>query len=345
MKFLIILMIFFVSLCHANMADSILNNYQEKFDQMPIVKQGHFALRMYRMTGNHVYLKPIISYIYFLRKEAQELYYHLDHPDTIGDKSNQMLSVAPNPKVIYKYQLRVKKIALYGDLFFYLNLLDTTSRIFSYHLENTDLFPNTSDFVNAIKAKLPHLQPFLLDEENIKIYGAQIANFIYDLDDLNIINLKNAYIKKFKDTFPDRMDSQLSTLDYESKIYGMTHFITAASHYYQNTVNDKALDWVSEYFEANIDQIIEQTENDVIAEVGVCLMLVNKKNSPAIDKIMRHLRQQYNSQYKIIPSRTKYTDFIYGEHRNILTIMLFKWPENLTQGPSLLFSGHHLILH
>ncbi|WP_454783078.1 DUF3541 domain-containing protein [Legionella sp. WA2022007384] len=212
-------------------------------------------------------------------------------------------------------------------------MLETTNKIFSYHLENTSLFPQTNTVIDILKTQIPRLEAFIVNEENIRIYGAQLVNYVYYLHDLNIIDLRKSYTKLFQQTFPDYMDSQLSELEYEAKLYGMTYFVTAASHYYQNSVNDESFLWISDYFERNMQQIIERSENDVIAEIGVCLLLLNKKDSPVIKKIRDHLETVYNTQHQMIPARTNSVDFIFGEHRNTLTVMLYKWPEKLMDGP------------
>ncbi|HHT0593174.1 TPA: DUF3541 domain-containing protein [Legionella anisa] len=314
------------------MADSVLDNYKANLYKLPIVKQEHFSIRMYRITGDKEHLSSIIDYVHFLSNKYQYLSSCFDQPEFILKKSNNLLLDA-NQNPLEKYKLRVKKISQYGDLFFYLYLLEITNKIFSYHLENTSLFPQTNTVIGVLKTQITRLEEFILNEENIKIYGAQLVNYVYYLYDLHIIDLRNSYMKLFQQTFPDYMDSQLSELEYESKIYGMTHFITAASHYYQNSVSDEAFQWIGEYFERNIQQIMDRTENDVIAEVGVCLLLLNKKNSPAIKKIREHLETVYNIQHQMVPTRTSSVDFIFGEHRNILTVMFFKWPEKLIDGP------------
>lgn len=332
MKPLIFLILFFSAVCHADMADSVLENYKANLYKLPLVKQEHFSIRMYRITGDKEHLNSVIDYVYFLSQKYQYLFSSFDQPELILKKSNNLLLDA-NKNPSQKYKLRIKKISQYGDLFFYLYLLEITNKIFSYHLENTSLFPQTNTVIDILKTQITRLEAFILNEENIKIYGAELVNYVYYLHDLHIIDLRKSYTKLFQQTFPDYRDSQLSELEYEAKIYGMTHFITAASHYYQNSVSDEDFLWVSEYFEHNIQQIMERTENDVIAEVGVCLLLLNKKDSPTIKKIRDHLKTAYNMQHQMIPTRTSSVDFIFGEHRNILTVMLFKWPEKLMGGP------------
>lgn len=331
-KHLIFLIFFFSAVCHSEIADSVLDNYKANLHKLPIAKQEHFSIRMYRITGDKEHLNSIIDYVFFLSNKYHYLFSSFDQPELILKKSNNLLLDA-NQNPMQKYKLRIKKISQYGDLFFYLYLLEITNKIFSYHLENTSLFPQTNIVIDVLKTQIARLEEFILNEENIKIYGAQLVNYVYYLHDLNIVDLRKSYTKLFQQTFPDNMDSQLSELDYEAKIYGMTHFVTAASHYYQNSVNDDAFRWISEYFERNIQQIIERTENDVIAEVGVCLLLLNKNDSPAIKKIRDHLEIAYNIQHQMIPTRSRSVDFIFGEHRNILTVMLFKWPEKLMSGP------------
>ncbi|WP_454785834.1 DUF3541 domain-containing protein [Legionella sp. WA2024007413] len=332
MKFLICLILFCSAVSYAEIADSILDNYQTNLDKLPIIRQEHFSIRMYRITGDKKHLNSVVDYVYFLSNKYQYLFSGLDQPELTLQKSKNLLLDA-NEKLAHKHKLRIKKISEYGDLFFYLYLLETTNKIFSYHLENTSLFPQTNTVIDVLKTQVPRLEEFIVNEENIRIYGAQLVNYVYYLYDLNIVDLRKSYTKLFQQTFPDSMDSQLSEWEYEAKLYGMTHFITAASHYYQNFVNDDSFFWISDYFERNMEQIMERAENDVIAEVGVCLLLLNKKDSPGIKKIREHLETVYNPQHQMIPARTNSVDFIFGEHRNILTVMLFKWPERLMDGP------------
>lgn len=335
MRFLIYLLLFFITSSYANIADNILNHYQTNLKQLSLARQEHFSLRLYRITGNSHFLPPIINFLRSLSEEYQEIPLILLSPNKIEEKTKALFELIYDSSV--KRNNRIKKLSTYNDLYFYLYLLTITHQVHAYHLENTALFPKTDQMLSLIKKQRPRIENFILDKDNIKIYGAQLINYVYYLYDLNISDLREPYTKLFQKTFPDALDSKLSQLEYESKIYGMTHFITAASHYYQNLVELKDFEWIDQYFEKNIDIILRKSENDLITEVGVCLLLLNRQNSPTVKRIKLFIEKQYNPIYKMIPAQTTAIssplNFAFGEHRNTLAIMLFKWPKKLTKGP------------
>ena len=235
-----------------------------------------------------------------------------------------------------KTKERIEKSSKYPDIAYYLNLLILTYKIYFYHLEKTSLFTDTTNVLDFLKTKRHDFKAFILNKDNIKIYGAQLINYVYYLRTLGIIDLKNDYTKKFKEVFPDNKDRLLSDLEYSAKIYGMTHFILNASNYYQKTLKPNESRWITNYLKTNIDKIIARTEYDVIAEVGVCLLLTQNNDLKIINKIKAYLISGYNIEHNILPNKLNEFDFIKGEHRNILTIMLFNWPQQLTKIPNSL---------
>ena len=66
-------------------------------------------------------------------------------------------------------------------------------------------------------------------------------------------------------------------------------------------------------------------------------MLTQDKDLETINKIKSSLKSIYNKIYHILPNKENSFDIIKGEHRNILTIMLFTWPDKLTKVPTTLF--------
>jgi hypothetical protein len=322
MKLLILSLFFFSSFTYANIGDEILANYKSKLYRLPLVQQEHFSSRMYTITGNKHYLNPIVLYLFVLSAKFKSLVPNLNNELMIQDENKKLLFI--NDLDTEKKKIRIRKISL--------NFLVVIKKIYFYQLEKTALFPNIQNGKSYLQAHISDLEQFLLDKENIMIYGAQLINYVYYLYDLDIVDLRECFVDEFKKTFPNSEDSKLSTLDYTSKIYTMTHFIIAASNYYQQKPNEQSFNWIIDYFENNIDEIISRTENDIIVEVGVSFMLVNKENSPAVNKIKAYLSNAYSAKYKMLPSKDeafKY-DLVRGEHRNILAIMLFKWPKKLT---------------
>ena len=330
MKLLIGYLLLFCSVIYANTGDDILKNYQSKLFMLPLIQQEHFSSRMYAITGDQQYLNPVVIYLFILSAKFKSLVMNLDNEVMISDENDKLLFI--NDFDTEKKKIRMKKISQYKRTAFYLNFLILLKKIYFYKLEKTALFPNIENGKLYLKSRISDFEEFLLDKENIQIYGAQLINNIYYLYDLEIVDLRSRFTTEFKNTFPDSEDNTLSTAAYTSKIYSMTHFIIAASNYYQEKPDSQAFNWIIDYFEKNIDEIIRRTENDIIVEVGVSFMLVDKGNSSAVTKIKAYLSKVYSPKFKMIPSKEMASQFdlIKGEHRNILAIMLFKWPKKLT---------------
>lgn len=333
MKTLFILACFVLNTaCYANTISRLVaKNYQDRLYTLPIYKQEHFAARMYLLMEDERYINPIIVYSHFLSLRYRVALSKLNDAALIANEGRELLSVTERDTA--KRKRYNKRIAKFGSMGFYINLLVILNKVYSYHLEGTPLFPDTLLAIDAIKAQRAQFEHFILDKENIRIYGAQLINYVFYLYDLGVLDLRSNYTSNFKQYFSDNQDRTLSTVDYESKIYGMTHFITAASRYYKNPVEYKEYSWIIDYFENNVDQIIARTENDVIAEVGVCLLLVNKKNTPAAQKIKSYISTTYDAHYKLVKNKANDVDFTYGEHRNILAIMLLSLPQKAFGNP------------
>ena len=113
----------------------------------------------------------------------------------------------------------------------------------------------------------------------------------------------------------------------------MTHFIFAASEYYQHQVDKQTFAWILDYFDANIDRILADATDDIIAEVGISFHLAGLSNHPVVKKTQAHIINAYDPKVATIPSPRGNPDLALGEHRNVLAMMLLNWPETLHQGP------------
>lgn len=335
MRYLIFILFLFHSLCHANIGDQILKEYQSKFYTLPVTHQEHFAMRMYALTGNEEYINPIINYLYILGGRYRYLYKNLQNEIVIETENKRLLSIAEGDTE--KTKKRIKESLKYPKIAYYLSLLIMTNKIYFYHMEETPLFPDTIKVINFLKTKKNYFKKYILDKENIKIYGAQLINYVYYLYDFGIIDLRASYMQNFREVFADHQDSQLNDMDYSAKIYGMTHFILSESRYYQKPFDPNQFNWINTYLKTHIDEIISRTEYDVVAEVGVCLMLIQDNDFKIINKIKSYLETIYNKNYHMLPNKENSFDLVKGEHRNILTIMLFNWPNKLTPVPRSLF--------
>lgn len=326
-----------VSYAQTMMGHDILKKYQSKFYALPITHQEHFAARMYIITGNTDYLTPITYYLYCLSERYRYLYKNINNDAFIEKENQRLLSTTESDTL--KTKKRIEKSLKFPKMAYYLNLLILTNKIYYYHLQDTLLFPETSLVINFLKTKDNEFQNFIFDKENIKLYGAQLVNYVYYLYDLGIMDLRNQYTETFRRIYPNNKDTLLSDFEYSAKIYGMTHFITSASRYYQQPLNSTSYAWITAYFKTHIDEIITRTEYDVIVEVGVCLMLTHHGDTKAIKKIKSYLKSAYDKNHHMLPDKMNSFDFTKGEHRNILAIMFFNWPKKLNKIPKTLLQN------
>ena len=93
--------------------------------------------------------------------------------------------------------------------------------------------------------------------------------------------------------------------------------------------------WGLDYFADNIQRIIDETKADIYTEVGISFLLAGQDDHPAVARVKRALRAYYDPQARMIPSESGGTGLAHGEHRNVLAIMLFRWPQRLHPGPDL----------
>jgi hypothetical protein len=159
----------------------------------------------------------------------------------------------------------------------------------------------------------------------ITAWAAQLANQVYWLRQLGEQDVVDSFIQRFRETYPDSNDNQLSNQQYSNKIYGLTHIIFAASYYYQRAIKEEDFQWIYDYYRANINTIISHTKEDVIAEVGINFLLAGLNDDPVLLQTQKVIEQAIDHQHGLIPSVTGDLNLVSSEHRNVLAIMLLDW--------------------
>ena len=321
----------FSEACNAAIADQIQQKFDSNLFKLKPIVQAHYAVRLYRITGKKAYLYPIIAFQYI---ESTQLN-HLLH--TINSKRAHFhTSLKPAHKSLSKAAKRKTFLAQFPEMSHLLKILLILDHAQQFHLLNSPLYPHAQLAMSQIKKNLRPLNRFLLNRSVIKTSPAQVANFIFLLNRLKLIDLRKEYIHLFQNLFTDSNDSYLNDKAFEDKIYGMTHIIFAASNYYQKRVNYKHFQWIYRYFEQHIEIILKRVKPDIVAEVGLAFCLLDSHNhSSILNKIKRHLKSKYDAIQQMIPNKSGSNDLNLAEHRNVLTIMLFKWPLLLHPGPDL----------
>lgn len=304
----------------------IKTNFETNLYTLPPRVQGHYAIRQFRMTGDTKYANGALIDLLTIAEAQAYFACNLNKPNFIDDESALAASLLGNKT---RGLARKEAIAPYPKFMLLTDLLRFSSRIDEFGFTG----PCHDLLLSTLKAH--DFTPSFTDKKMIESWAAQLINYVYWAKQVGVGDYYQAYKTAFINTYPDNKDATLSKAQYKNKIYGMTHFIFAASGYYQNEIDPKEFQWILDYFEKNLDRIIADTTEDIITEVGISFLITGHNNHNVTQKVKKHIIAAYNPETQMIPSPSGESDLSSGEHRNVLAMMLLDWPETLHPGPFL----------
>lgn len=299
-------------------AQHIRDTFEPQLYTLPAEIVGHYGLRMYRQSLNEKYAAAIWSDMArvasVLNQFADEVY----TPEQIQAYSGTLSKQASRIKK-ERAMLRYEATKRMPEYFYFYPLLDAMERVNEYGLKHRE------------DAKLREIlrrydfRRYTTDPEMIRAWAAQLANQVYTLRILGEQDVVADFIEVFRATYPDDQDARLSTQQFANKVYGLTHILFAASEYYQYPIQEQEYQWIYDYLRHNIERILTDTKEDVIAEVGISFLLAGLESDPVVFKTRQAIQKAINPQLGLIPSVRGERDLIKGEHRNVLAIMLLDW--------------------
>ncbi|OBX37954.1 hypothetical protein A8U91_02333 [Halomonas elongata] len=316
---------------HTAVAAEIRQHYERILPDLPVDDRRHYAQRLYRLTGAPRYLPPNRAYADRLIAELREEIEGLARSEIVAARAEA--AVTDYPERTAKQQRRKRMLADWREVAYAKGLAFRLTQA-SYHglLNETDLpgYRRALRYLESVD-----FQAFVTDPQVMEVYAAQVANLVYYLHELGVADLREAAIEAFRAHYPPERDATLSRASYRNKIYGMTHFVIAASGYYQRPVSAEEFDWILDYFATHLDRILVETKADIYTEVGISFLLAGREADPAVRRLRDALLAAYDPEARMVPAENGSLDPAYGEHRNVLAIMLLDWPERLYPGPEL----------
>ncbi|SER90145.1 protein of unknown function [Vreelandella subterranea] len=306
---------------------------QEVYDQvLPTLsddKQRHFAQRLYRLTGeqrwralNHAYGERLLA-----RLEVDIV--GLAEPGYAAARSQEI--VADYSQRTAKQRARRAMLGEWGEIAFARALLFRLVQA-EYH----DLLPAVEDHQRALDYLAEvDWEPFLTDPAVIDVYAAQVANYAYFLHQLGVMDLRREVEAAFRRHYPPERVAELDDAEYRNWLYGLTHFVIADSRYYQRKVDPAVHAWVLEALEREADNILDRATADIQAEVALAFLLTGREDHPLVGRVREGLMAALDPASDIIPSPSGRVSLAGGEHRNVLAIMVLRWPGRLHPGPDL----------
>lgn len=309
-------------------ADLIRTTYESQLYTLAAFKEGHYGLRMYRQTLDDKYSAAVWSDMARVASKLSGLSNNVQTMEQIVLYSEKRVAsyVGDNDeRSVRRYNI-TKHMPEY--LYLGVDLLGSMARANEYGLEHK----NDAKLREIIRRY--DFSRYVTNEDMVKAWAAQLANQVYWLRQLGEQDVVDEFVETFKKAYPDSQDRKLSSQQYGNKIYGMTHVIFGDSEYYQHQVSEQEHQWIYDYFRENIDTILLRAKEDVIAEVGLTFLLAGLEDDPVVEKTRLAIQASIDKEHGMIPSITGDFDLEYGEHRNVLAIMLLDW-QQVNEAPTL----------
>jgi hypothetical protein len=305
----------------------IKDHLERELYTLPMRTQGHYGIRRYRMTGDEKYLNASLMDLYAITSPLAHYACQADDREFVRKHSRAAaFGLGQDPRAI----ARREALTPFPEFYYYTDLLlRYASRTAEFGLQG----PCHDKMIGVLKRA--DLRPGLTDKAMIEIWAAQLVNYVYWAKQLGVGDYRDDYKQAFLKVYPVERDASLSTAEFRNKLYGMTHFIFAASEYYQKSVDASEFAWILDYFDANSERILKDATEDIIAEVGIGFLLAGKAEHRMVRLSREHITNAFDPDIDLIPSPTGDADLASGEHRNVLAMMLLNWPQRLHKGPLL----------
>ncbi|WP_295893315.1 DUF3541 domain-containing protein [uncultured Vibrio sp.] len=300
-------------------ADLIKQTYENQLYTLPAFKEGHYGLRMFRQTLDDKYAAAVWSDMARVASRLNRFSEEIHTEEEILIYSQKRLQGYHQQKD--ERSIRRYTTTMHHPEYLYLgvDLLGSLARANEYGLKHRQ-DKKLREILNRYD-----FETYVTNPEMIRAWAAQLANQVYWLRQLQEQDVVESFTKTFQSTYPDAQDKTLSPQQFGNKIYGMTHIIFADSQYYQKPVSEQTHQWIYDYFREHIDTILLRAKEDIIAEVGIAFLLAGLENDPVVEKTRLAIQNSIDIEKGMIPSIKGDFDLTYGEHRNVLAIMLLDW--------------------
>ena len=311
-------------------AEEIRETYESRFDELDLNYQSHFAVRMHRARGASDHVEAVATDMASRLEDFDELLAQAHDPLAVREIANRTLWKKPQLTVTQRE--RRKMFGERPEFLFHRRVLFT-----AHKMRDTGL--HKGELASTYEAAQAHLREvdfarFLLDPDVIRPYAAQTSNLVFWLKRVDAVDLEAEYTDAFRDVFMNADDDELTKADYQNKLYGLTHFIIADSHYYQRLVPAEKYQWILDYFDRHLLEILSWSKPDIIAEIALCFRLCGLHDHPAVHQATDYLVRAYDPELGFIPGPAE-INFNTSEHRNAVAYLVMNPWTDLTPGPFL----------
>lgn len=312
-----------------SISDQIIKKYEDNINEFSPSKRIHWLIRRYRTSGSQKYI-PLI------RGTCKELLPRMKETLGVFTSDKEIIDLGKKKLIDYKadsprkarrlaYYKNRPEVMVYMEGIFYMFLIKSLG--LEAAVEISPEFKRAKE-----RTKQKDIGRVFLNKRFLIVNPSQSANMINFLAFLGISDYRPKLIKQSKKYWSTIEPKDTSI--WLDKIYALTHLVIAASNYYQNFIAKKDFDWVFDYFENDINRILQKASIDTIGEVALCFKLGRDNKNKTVKLIQNFLRSKFDKKAGFIPNEND-PSFVASEHRNIIATMVLDDFNTLHKGPDI----------
>jgi hypothetical protein len=319
---------------YQSIADAIIDTYSKNLFSFRQRYQYHFGLRVWRVRKDERFLHPI--FVDFQLKTLKFFPRLISFKKGVSAKEIGEEALANYSESTPKKAERKRVYEKIPQALFFQGLIHYLFLTKTYKLEDAELIGKEYGFATN-HLKNAKLKDYLFNDSYLRVNPSGVANTVYYLKYLEVKDLESELLDIYEDYWLTLEPE--TEFEWQKKIYALTHLIIAGSYFYQRILDGENHSWILDYFEENIDDILANTNEDIITEVGLCFKLCGKEGGNAYNKARKFIVSRFDEKKGYIPKETNPDSLEKAEHRNAVAVLLLSNFAKTNDGPNLkLFS-------
>lgn len=315
---------------YTQIADKIGETYEDNMIFLRPKYQWHYFTRKYRIDNDQIYVQPILASYQLLSLRGFNNLLNIADKDFVSKESHRKLAKWTNKKA--KMDARKKLYTRDPEQLYYFLTLRFMFYLKTFYLHD---HPKIKDAYDKAVKELRGIDfsKWLFSPEMLEKNPSGSSNYTFYMQFMGVHDYEEQLINSLRDYWEKNKSSD--DISFENKVYGHTHFILAASYFYQRLLKKEKFEWALAFFENNFEKIMNMKNADVIAEVGLAFRLCGMSDHEIVTKTSEYLVGIFDEKRGVVPREGMKSSLERLEHRNILAIMLLSSWDKLNLGPNL----------
>jgi len=293
--------------------------------------QKHFCIRMFRITGDELYLDRLRSLLRDELPRKIQKYRYIDtiRNDEIDISETLRATMLRNPIEKMRVERRKKVFQENPKLKLYFEALSDLSFYLELKLDQGEFKKEIQEMLMNI-CNIPWNKE-LFHEEYLLAHPVLFVNSLYRIQQAGFNQTLNVLQEFVLRNFSP--SSLLSLEKLYDQIYVYTHIIINESLFYQQHLTHQQTEefaWIFDFFKKHFQHFYTKVNLDLVIEVLLCFRLSGIENHEMEKTAEEYLSKFFDSTKHYLKSDTVAT-FEDMEHANILLLMYLHLPSSFSQ--------------